>query len=97
LSRIIPNQSTFRIDSYFCYVKARSIFHQMNLNPVQAEVTKIQPTFKISEIKGTLAGFRLPDYSKVINVPGYLRKFYLKITSLVGTYCIAKLNLDSYQ
>jgi len=52
---------------------------------------------KISEIKGTLAGFRLPDYSKVINVPGYLRKFYLKITSLVGTYCIAKLNLDSYQ
>jgi acetolactate decarboxylase len=35
------------------------------------EVTRTQPTFVFRGVKGTLVGFRCPEYIGVVSVPGY--------------------------
>ena len=88
---------TLRIDGYFSYNKVHNVPRQKNLYPPQVEVIKTQPIFEFSEIKGTLAGFRFPYYSRLLMYLDTIRTFYLKITSLVGIYWITKLNVDCYQ
>lgn len=61
----------FRLDGTFKYVKVRSVPKQAKPYPVLSEVTKNQPMFEYSDVKGSLVGFWCPEYVGSINVPGY--------------------------
>ncbi len=60
-----------RIEGLFSHVKTRSVPKQSKPYPKLVEVVKHQPTFEFANVRGTLAGFRLPEYMKGINVTGY--------------------------
>ncbi len=68
----------------FCAFIARGEFRQMQTRSVPAQrkpypplvaVTKTQPVFNLSDIRGTLIGFRSPAFVKGVNVPGYHMHF----------------------
>lgn len=59
------------VEGVFQHVKTRSVPGQTKPYPRLAEVVKNQPTFEFEVVRGTVVGFRLPDYVKGINVPGY--------------------------
>lgn len=74
LEPFLPTLNVFyaiRIDAEFSYVKTRSVPRQQRPYPKLADVIATQPTFAWRNIKGTLVGFRCPDYVKGINVAGY--------------------------
>jgi acetolactate decarboxylase len=50
---------------------ARSVPAQKPPYKPLVDVTREQPTFSFTNIKGTLAGFRCPQYVNGLNVPGY--------------------------
>ena len=60
-----------RIDGHFDSVRARSVPRQHKPYPPMTEVVKNQHVFELSDIEGTMVGFRFPDYAEGINVPGY--------------------------
>jgi len=60
-----------RVDGLFHYVKTRSVPRQRKPYPPLVEVVKHQPTFELRDIRGSLVGFRFPDYAQGLNVPGY--------------------------
>lgn len=74
LDSLIPTESIFyaiRITGDFEYIKTRSVPKQKKPYPKLVEVVKNQPTFELSNVKGTMVGFRCPVYVEGINVPGY--------------------------
>lgn len=74
LDGFLPTKNIFyaiRIDGNFSYVKARSVPRQKKPYPRLAEAVKNQAVFEFSDIKGTIVGFRCPEYINGINVPGY--------------------------
>jgi acetolactate decarboxylase len=74
IDRAAPNQNSFaaiRITGDFAAVHTRSVPAQSKPYRPLAEVTKTQPEFHLSHLRGTVVGFRLPAYVKGINVPGY--------------------------
>jgi acetolactate decarboxylase len=78
LSKMLPTMNFFyaiRIDGVFSYVKTRSVPRQKKPYIPLVEVAKVQPVFEFFDIKGTLAGFRFPDYAQGLNVPGYHMHF----------------------
>jgi acetolactate decarboxylase len=60
-----------KIQGTFEYVKTRSVPEQKKPYPKLADVIQDQSIFEFNKIKGTVAGFRFPEYLKGINVPGY--------------------------
>jgi len=50
---------------------ARSVHRQVKPYPPLAEVAADQSVFTLSDVEGTLVGFRFPDYAKGLEVPGY--------------------------
>jgi len=68
----------FRIDGCFSRMHTRSVPAQSKPYPPLSEVTKNQPEFAMSDIDGTIVGFRCPVYVKGINVPGYHLHFISK-------------------
>jgi acetolactate decarboxylase len=60
-----------RITGRFSHVKTRSVPAQTKPYPRLAEVVKTQPTFEFQDVRGVMAGFRLPQYMGGINLPGY--------------------------
>ena len=60
-----------RIDGYFRYVKTRSVPRQHKPYPPLVEAVKHQPTFEFHDVRGSLVGFRFPDYAGGLNVSGY--------------------------
>jgi len=74
LDRILPSRNVFcaiKIEGMFSYVKVRSVPRQTLPYPRLAAVVKTQPTFELNGVKGTLAGFYVPEYAQGINIPGY--------------------------
>lgn len=74
LDNLIENKElfyAFRIDGVFQYVKTRSVPKQNKPYQILSEVTKNQPTFEYTDIKGSLIGFWCPEYVGGVNVPGY--------------------------
>ena len=74
LDNLIENKElfyAFRIDGIFQYVKTRSVPKQNKPYQILSEVTKNQPTFEYTDIKGSLIGFWCPKYVGGVNVPGY--------------------------
>jgi len=60
-----------RIDGTFDYVKTRSVPMQSKPYPPLSEAAKAQKIFEFHNVKGTIVGFRCPDYIQGVNVPGY--------------------------
>ena len=60
-----------RIEGLFDYVKTRSVPMQSKPYPPLSEATKAQKIFEFHNVKGTIIGFRCPDYVQGVNVPGY--------------------------
>ena len=74
LDGILPTSNIFyaiRIEGTFSYMKTRSVPGQQKPYPPLVEVTRNQPVFEFSDVEGTIAGFRCPDYVSGVNVPGY--------------------------
>jgi len=70
----MPNENIFvaiEISGSFKYVKARSVPAQQKPYPPLAEVAKNQPIFEMTDVEGTVIGFRSPGFVKGINVSGY--------------------------
>jgi acetolactate decarboxylase len=72
-SRLVTRNIPYaiKIEGVFSYIKARSVPAQNKPYPILAEVVKGQSVFEFRNIEGTLVGFRMPDYAKDINMPGY--------------------------
>lgn len=60
-----------RIDGHFVTVTTRSVPRQEKPYLPLAEVAKDQPVFHLNDVRGTLVGFRFPDYTRGLNVPGF--------------------------
>jgi acetolactate decarboxylase len=60
-----------RVDGHFARVKARSVPRQEKPYPPLAKVARTQPVFHLEDVRGTLAGFRFPDFARGLNVPGF--------------------------
>lgn len=69
-----PERNLFfavRVDGIFSYMKTRSVPRQKKPYPPLLEAVKHQRTFEFHHVRGTVVGFRCPDYVKGVNVPGY--------------------------
>jgi len=74
LDGILPDPDgmyAFRIEGKFKRLKVRSVPKQEKPYPKLEAVIKNQTVFELTNVKGTLVGFRFPDYMKGVNVPGY--------------------------
>ncbi len=74
IDRMSPNRNLFaaiRIRGDFSAVKTRSVPAQNKPYRPLSEVTKTQPEFELGTVSGTVVGYRLPQYVKGVNVPGY--------------------------
>jgi acetolactate decarboxylase len=60
-----------RADGHFEYIKTRSVPRQRKPYPPLLEVVKNQPVFELYDVRGSLVGFRFPDYAQGLNVAGY--------------------------
>jgi acetolactate decarboxylase len=60
-----------RLDGRFARVRARSVPCQRKPYPPLDEVAKTQPVFHLTDVTGTLVGFRFPDFARGLNVPGF--------------------------
>jgi acetolactate decarboxylase len=73
-----------RVDGHFEYVKTRSVPRQRKPYPPLVEVVKNQPVFELSDVRGSLVGFRFPDYAEGLNVAGYHFHFITEDRSAGG-------------
>jgi len=74
LDQLVPTTNipyAIRIEGLFSYMKTRSVPGQRKPYPRLVEVVKNQPIFEFKNVSGTVIGFRLPEYMKGLNVPGY--------------------------
>src|SRR5919199_2773287 len=74
LDRIVGDANVchaVRVDGLFRYVKTRRVPRQRKPSPPLVEVVRHQPIFELRDIRGSLVGFRFPDYAQGLNVPGY--------------------------
>jgi acetolactate decarboxylase len=62
---------TLRVDGHFDLVKARSVPKQEPPYRPLAAVVADQHVFALTDVEGSLVGFRFPDYSQGIEVTGY--------------------------
>lgn len=61
----------FKVEGYFKTMKVRSVPAQKKPYPPLAEAVKDQVVFDLNDVRGTVVGFRFPEYTKGINVTGY--------------------------
>jgi len=74
LDKVLPTKNipyAVKIEGTFARVKTRSIPRQTKPYPRLAEVAAKQPTFEFENVRGTLVGFRCPQYAKGLNLPGW--------------------------
>ncbi len=74
IDNLLPTKNIFhaiKIQGSFKYLKARSVPKQQKPYPAITEIIKTQPIFEFNNAKGTMVGFRTPEYANGINVPGY--------------------------
>jgi len=74
LQRLVPSDAAscaIRIDGRFGRVRARSVPRQTPPYRPLTEVVAEQHVFELSDVTGTMLGFRFPDYAEGIEVSGY--------------------------
>ena len=82
-----------RIDGTFDYVKTRSVPMQSKPYPTLSEAVKAQKVFEFHSVKGTIVGFRCPEYVNGVNVPGYHLHF-ITLDRLAGGHLL-DFNLEN--
>ncbi|MVG01416.1 acetolactate decarboxylase, partial [Vibrio cholerae] len=78
IDRLVPSDNLFcaiRIDGTFPSVQTRTVPKQQRPYRPMLEVVKQQPVFRFQQQHGVIAGFRSPQYTTGINVPGYHEHF----------------------
>ncbi len=60
-----------RVDGMFKSVSTRVVERQAKPYPSLLHVAANQTEFDLTDVDGTLAGFRFPDFAQGLNVPGY--------------------------
>lgn len=78
LDALLPNTNVvcvFRLTGSFRQMKTRSVPAQSKPYAPLVEVTRQQAVFELQRCRGTVVGFRMPDFVKGINVPGYHAHF----------------------
>jgi acetolactate decarboxylase len=78
VNALAPRQNgfcAFIVRGDFRHVRVRSVPAQKKPYRPLVEVAKNQPVFTLSELRGTLIGFRSPSFVKGVNVPGYHMHF----------------------
>jgi acetolactate decarboxylase len=60
-----------RVDGRFDHVRTRSVPRQRKPYPPLVEVVQDQPVFELDDVRGSLVGFKFPDYAQGLNVAGY--------------------------
>ncbi len=78
LDEHLPTENIFyavKIDGTFDYIKTRSVPAQEKPYPPLAEAVKEQTTLEFNDMKGTIVGFRYPDFAKGLGLPGYHMHF----------------------
>ena len=74
LEQLIPADAAscaIRIDGRFELVRARSVPRQSPPYRSLTEVVAEQHVFELTDVSGTMLGFRFPDYAEGIEVSGY--------------------------
>ena len=74
IDNALPNKNLFyaiKVTGDFSFMKTRSVPPQEKPYKSLSEVTKTQAVFEKENQSGTLVGFRLPEFTKGVNVPGY--------------------------
>ncbi len=87
LDNLLPTKNIFyaiKIEGRFNYIRTRSVPKQNKPYPPLVEVVKDQPTFEFQGVKGTIVGFRCPNYVEGVNVPGYHLHFITEDRSAGG-------------
>ncbi|HXI71519.1 MAG TPA: acetolactate decarboxylase [Verrucomicrobiae bacterium] len=75
---LLPNTNVvcaFRLTGTFRQMKTRSVPAQSKPYVPLLEATRHQSVFELGSCRGTVVGFRMPDFVKGINVPGYHAHF----------------------
>jgi acetolactate decarboxylase len=70
----VPSRNVFyalQAEGRFEHIRLRSVRRQAKPYPPMVEAVADQPVFDHRDIGGTLVGFRFPDYTQGLNVPGY--------------------------
>ncbi len=78
INTLLPQHNrfcAFKIRGAFRHVRTRSVPAQSKPYPPLVEVTKQQPVFNLSQVRGVLVGFRSPEFVKGVNVPGFHMHF----------------------
>ncbi|SJL82751.1 acetolactate decarboxylase [Vibrio palustris] len=78
IDKMVPSDNIFcavRIDGVFDFVRTRTVPKQTPPYRPMLEAIKAQPTFSFAHRHGVVAGFRSPQYTTGINVPGYHEHF----------------------
>jgi len=95
LDKVLPTKNipyAVKIEGTFAHVKTRSIPRQTKPYPRLAEVAAKQPTFEFENVRGTLVGFRCPEYAKGLNLPGWHLHF-LTADRTAGGPCSERCSL----
>ena len=74
LDKLLPTKNipyAVKIEGTFAYVKTRNVPRQTKPYPRLPEVAAKQPTFEFENVRGTLVGFRCPQYAEGLNFPGW--------------------------
>jgi acetolactate decarboxylase len=74
VDELVGNQNLFvavRFIGEFDEVETRTVFSQHPPYPPMLDVVRQQPTQKFAATRGTMLGFRTPDYMQGISVAGY--------------------------
>jgi acetolactate decarboxylase len=90
-NRYFPTPNLFysvKLKGEFSYMKTRSVPSQSKPYPPLAEVTKNQPEFEFTKVKGDIVGFYCPPYAQGINVTG-LHLHFLTADRTGGGHIIA--------
>ena len=85
--RLADNPDVFvaiKITGTFEYIKTRSVPAQKKPYPSLSEIVKTQPIFEKTKVKGTIVGFRTPQFAAGINPPGYHLHFVADDASMGG-------------
>lgn len=60
-----------RIDGRWASVHARSVAGASKPYPPMSEIVEAQNVFELGAVEGSMVGFRFPDFTRGLNVPGY--------------------------
>jgi acetolactate decarboxylase len=95
LDTVLPTKNipyAVKIEGTFARVKTRSVPRQTKPYPRLPEVAAKQPTFEFENVRGTLVGFRCPQYAKGLNLPGWHLHF-LTADRTAGGPCSERCSL----